>query len=157
MATKTHTQLRTNAKALRSTMTDTEQFVWYHLRARRFQGYKFRRQVPIGRFVVDFICFESKLIVELDGGQHAEQQPYDEARTQYLEQSGYRVLRFWNHDVLKDWEVVEEVIWRALQASDLHGDGRSSPCPLTPNPSPSRGEGNQTRGVGNYNGEDDCS
>jgi len=149
MATRTHTQLRSNAKALRSTMTDTEQFVWYRLRARRFQGFKFRRQVPLGRYVVDYVCFEKKLIVELDGGQHAEQQEYDEARTQYLEKSDYRVLRFWNHDVLKDWEVVEEVIWRALQAYGLRGDGSTSPCPLTPNPSPSGGEGNQTTDEGN--------
>jgi very-short-patch-repair endonuclease len=69
-----------NAKALRSNQTDAEQRLWYHLRAHRFMGLKFKRQKPIGRYIVDFVCMERRLIIELDGGQHAEQLGYDQQK-----------------------------------------------------------------------------
>jgi very-short-patch-repair endonuclease len=116
MSRKVNESLLSNAKKLRREMTDVEKFVWYQLRGRRFQGFKFRRQFPVGRYIVDFVCLEQRLILELDGGQHATQQEYDEIRTQYLEREAFRVLRFWNHVVLEDWEVVEEVIWKELQS-----------------------------------------
>jgi very-short-patch-repair endonuclease len=105
------------ARKLRKDLTEAERFAWAKLRDRRFADYKFRRQVPLGSYIIDFVCFEKKLIVELDGGQHAEQQHYDAQRTEWLQTQGFRVLRFWNHEVLQDWEVVEEAIWRGLQES----------------------------------------
>ena len=80
--------LKEKARELRKNMTDTEKALWYHLRAHRFEGYAFRRQYPIHSFIVDFICLEKKLIIEVDGGQHAEQQVYDDKRTAFLEQEG---------------------------------------------------------------------
>src|SRR5260221_493475 len=82
------------AKELRSQMTGAEQRLWYHLRAGRFQGWKFRRQVPLGRYVVDFLCEEARLVVEVDGGQHAERLEQDSARTQWLAAQGYAIVRF---------------------------------------------------------------
>src|SRR6266436_5717158 len=95
-----------HARELRQSLTDAERFVWARLRNRRFVQFKFRRQVPLGSYVVDFVCFEQKLIVELDGGQHTLQREYDAKRTLWLESEGFRVIRFWNHDVLQDWETV---------------------------------------------------
>src|SRR5882762_9682532 len=87
------------AKKLRSNLTDAERRMWYRLRAHRFDGYKFKRQVPVGPYVVDFACLGRKLVVEVDGGQHAENLR-DKARDDYLRTRGFRVLRFWNNDVL---------------------------------------------------------
>ena len=105
------------ARQLRQRMTDTERFAWSRLRSRRFAGYKFRRQMPIGPYIVDFICLQRRLIIELDGGQHTERAQYDQQRTAWLEGQGFKVIRFWDHDVFKDWDTVEEVIWRSLQES----------------------------------------
>ena len=107
---------RDRARRLRRELTETERFVWARLRDRRFEGYKFRRQVPIANYIVDFVCFDCKLIVELDGGQHneADALDYDAARTRRLEADGFQVLRFWNHEVLEDWGTIEEVIWQRL-------------------------------------------
>ena len=88
------------ARGLRQTMTDAERKLWYHLRGRHLSGHKFRRQHEIDQYIVDFVCTDAMLVIELDGGQHAEQQEYDERRTQYLHAKGYRVLRFWNNDAL---------------------------------------------------------
>jgi very-short-patch-repair endonuclease len=96
-------------------MTDAEQRIWVHLRAKRLAGFKFRRQHRMGRYVVDFVCPDARLVVELDGGQHLERQTYDAERTAYLESLGYRVLRFWNDDVLVRTHEVLEVILRALR------------------------------------------
>jgi very-short-patch-repair endonuclease len=112
------------ARAMRSGMTDAEQRLWYHLRGRRLDGFKFRRQVVIEPYIADFACLEAKLIVEADGGQHGSQMTADEVRTQYLESLGYRVLRFWNHDILTDTERV---------LGEIH---RSLIDPPHPNPSP---------------------
>jgi very-short-patch-repair endonuclease len=94
------------ARALRGVLTDAEQRLWYHLRDRRFGGYKFRRQVAIGSFIADFVCMAERLIVEIDGGQHAERAAEDARRTQYLEAEGYRVVRFWNNEVQENLEGV---------------------------------------------------
>ncbi len=102
------------AKALRHNQTDAEQKLWYHLRAHRLMGKKFKRQKPIGNFVVDFVCVEEKLVIELDGGQHADALGYDEARTAFLQSEGYLVLRFWNHEVLGGIDSMLEAIRLAL-------------------------------------------
>ena len=99
------------AKLLRQQSTDAENHLWFYLRAHRLKGYKFKRQVPIKDYIVDFICIQRKLIVELDGGQHLLNQEYDERRTAYLNSLGYKVLRFWNDEVLiKTEDVLEHVI-----------------------------------------------
>ncbi len=105
---------RERARALRNNPTEAERALWKHLRLRQLEGQKFRRQQPLDPYIVDFACLEKKLIVELDGGQHAEQVASDAERTAWLEAQGFRVLRFWNHDVMKDIEAVKEVIRRAL-------------------------------------------
>ncbi len=116
------------ARELRRKQTDAEKFVWRQLRGRRFAGFKFRRQVPLGNYIVDFVCFEGRLIVELDGGQHNESghRTYDEQRDGWLRAQGFKVVRFWNHEVFTEWEVIEEVIWRELQRAP------SPPAPLPP-------------------------
>jgi adenine-specific DNA-methyltransferase len=105
---------KTRARELRKNPTDAEKALWKHLRLRQLGGYKFRRQQPLGPYIVDFVCSEKRLIVELDGGQHAEQVAYDEARTAWLEAQGFRILRFWNNDVLKEIDAVKEVIAKEL-------------------------------------------
>ena len=101
------------ARRLRGNMTDAERRLWYHLRAHRFDGNKIKRQVPIGLYIVDFACLGRKLIIEVDGGQHAESQS-DVARDAYLEREGFRVLRFWNNDVIENMEGVLIEIARHL-------------------------------------------
>ncbi len=107
------------AKRLRREMSDEERILWMLLRDRRFADFKFRRQVPLGDYVVDFVCFESKLVLELDGSQHAEpeQAQFDAKRTQYLEAAGFRVARIWCGDLFKDREGATELIWNALTLS----------------------------------------
>ena len=101
------------ARRLRRTMTDAERRLWQHLRDRRMAGCKFRRQVPVGPYIVDFVCPEAALVVEVDGGQHADASA-DAVRTRRLRALGYRVLRFWNNDVLIDAEAVLGAILRTL-------------------------------------------
>ena len=101
------------ARRLRKNSTQAERALWQQLRAARLNGHKFRRQASIGRYIVDFVCFEARLIVEVDGGQHAERQGQDAQRTAWLEAEGFRVLRFWNTEVLGHLEAVKEVITRA--------------------------------------------
>ncbi len=93
-------QPHTRERGLRRQQTEAERKLWQHLRDRRLLGYKFRRQHCIERFYVDVVCLQSRLVVELDGSQHLDQQTYDDARTHRLQQLGYRVLRLWNDDVL---------------------------------------------------------
>jgi len=102
------------ARLLRRQATDSEQLLWRHLRGRRLAGYKFRRQVVIEPYIVDFVCFEAQLIIEADGGQHAEQRRYDAERSARLEAMGYRVVRFWNHEILTETQVVLESILREV-------------------------------------------
>ena len=95
-------------------MSLVEAKLWKHLRAHRMGDVHFRNQHAIGNYIVDFCAPRKKLIIELDGSQHLEQQEYDVERTKYLESRGYRVLRFWNNDVMKDVENVLKVIWSVL-------------------------------------------
>ena len=90
-----------HVKPLRSNMTDAERRLWYWLRAHRFAGHKFKRQVPLGRYVVDFACLNRSLVIEVDGGQHADS-ARDRQRDAWLRARGFEVLRFWNNDVLKN-------------------------------------------------------
>ncbi|MDP2031501.1 MAG: endonuclease domain-containing protein [Thiobacillus sp.] len=100
------------ARQLRSTQTDTENLLWSRLRAHRLSGLKFRRQQPLGAYIVDFLCADKKLIVELDGGQHQERVEYDQGRDGWLKSEGYTVLRYWNNDVMGNLEGVLEDIGR---------------------------------------------
>lgn len=125
-----------NARRLRKTMTDAEQALWRHLRDRQLDGYRFRRQVPIGDYIVDFVCLDVGLVVEVDGGQHAIKQDDDKARDAWLANEGYRVVRFWNNDVLANREGVLLKIRDALKAAE--GALQGHPHPILP---PSRGKG----------------
>jgi len=98
--------MQQRAKDLRGNLTDAEKLLWRHLRSRRLEGDKFRRQQVIDPYIVDFVCFEKKLIVELDGGQHAESISYDHRRSLFLEAAGFKVMRFWNNEVLGNLESV---------------------------------------------------
>ena len=109
------TKLLSHAKHMRHVPTEAESALWRELRAGRLAGYKFKRQQPIGNFIVDFVCFEQKLVVEADGGQHVELKARDEARTAWLQAQGFRVLRFWNHDVLQRRDLVLEEILHQLE------------------------------------------
>ena len=115
------------ARKLRKNLTDAERALWRHLRTRQIAGHKFRRQQPIGRYIVDFVNFEERLIVEVDGGHHSEQVDRDATRTTWLEARGYRVLRFWNNQVLEDIEAVKEVI---LDAFNEGNTPHLNPLPL---------------------------
>jgi adenine-specific DNA-methyltransferase len=124
--------LTPKARDLRTRQTDAEAILWRALRDRRLDGFKFKRQVPCGRYIVDFLCAEAGLIIEVDGGQHAEAQARrDEIRTGFLEKEDFRVLRFWNNEVLGNIEGVLVSIRQALL------DCRAP----SPQPSPPRGEG----------------
>jgi very-short-patch-repair endonuclease len=121
------------AKSLRRELTQAERKLWSVLRNRQLSGAKFRRQQPIGPFIADFVCHDRRLIIEADGGQHADRIA-DKRRTSFLESKGYRVLRFWNNDILNNLDGVAQVIASAL----------STPHPAqaaAESPSPSRGEG----------------
>jgi very-short-patch-repair endonuclease len=105
------------ARALRREMTEAEKLMWGKLRDRRFEGIKFKRQKPIAGYIVDFVALDLKLIVEIDGGQHVEQAAADAVRTRQLEESGYHVVRFWNHDVLGNLEGVLEALAQEVNIS----------------------------------------
>jgi very-short-patch-repair endonuclease len=105
----------TRAKLLRQQQTNAEQTLWYRLRDRRLANYKFRRQLPIGPYVADFVCMSARLIIEVDGGQHAFNTSYDEQRTNFFRQQGYVVIRFWNNEVLQNLEGVLIVILSELK------------------------------------------
>jgi very-short-patch-repair endonuclease len=117
------------ARFLRRNMTEAEKRVWQILRSRQMGEYRFRRQVPFGRYIADFVCHEARLIVEVDGGQHNTTSPQEAERTSVLEGEGYRVLRLWNNEVLENPEGVYQAV-----AARLGG--------ITPtHPSPIEGEG----------------
>src|ERR1700759_5320781 len=97
-----------NARRLRGAMTEAEKRLWFILRGSRFDGVKFKRQVLIGTYIVDFVSLSTGLIIELDGGQHDSQREYDARRTAYLDAHGYRVLRFWNNEVFEHFDYVLE-------------------------------------------------
>jgi very-short-patch-repair endonuclease len=118
--------LRARAKRMRHEPTAAEHRLWQILRAKRLAGYKFKRQLPIDRYIADFVCIERRLVIEADGGQHNESD-YDEERNAHLKAAGFRILRFWNSDIFNNEEGVLISISNALQT------------PL-PNPSPAEGE-----------------
>jgi very-short-patch-repair endonuclease len=101
-------------KSLRLSQTNVENILWYHLRNRNMKGLKFRRQHVLQGYIVDFVCLEKKLIIELDGSQHADREAYDAMRTKILENDGFRIIRFWNNNVLENLSTVLEVIYNAL-------------------------------------------
>ena len=108
---------QTRARLLRKAMTDAERALWARLRLRQLGGVKFRRQHAIGPYIVDFVCFEKRLVIEVDGGQHGMRTALDARRTDWLASQGFRVLRFWNHHVLQEIEAVQELIWEEVQRS----------------------------------------
>jgi very-short-patch-repair endonuclease len=105
---------RSKAQELRKNLTEAERKLWRHLRLRQLGGCKFRRQHPLGSYIVDFVCLEKRVVIEVDGGQHRAQAIYDQQRTAWLEQQGFRVLRFWDNEVMQAIEAVKEAIWQAL-------------------------------------------
>lgn len=121
-------KLKTNARELRRNQTDCERVLWSKLRNRQFLDLKFRRQHKIDYYIVDFICLENKIIIELDGGQHntPEGISYDQDRTKHLQSKGYKILRFWNNDVLKQTDSVLEKIRMAVEEGNF----------LNPHPNP---------------------
>jgi very-short-patch-repair endonuclease len=108
-------RIRTRARELRNNPTDAERALWRQLRFWQLEGYKFRRQQPIGRYVVDFVCLEKRVVVEVDGGQHSDK--VDEERDNWLRDQGFVVLRFWNNDVLRTADAVRGVILKNLQST----------------------------------------
>ncbi len=108
------------ARQLRHNMTEAERHLWHRIRLKQLDGARFRRQAPMGSYVVDFVCHDAKLIVEIDGGQHADRIGQDADGTAWLEAEGYRVLRFWNNEVFENLEGVLQVIHAALGAAAPH-------------------------------------
>lgn len=106
--------IRTWAREMRCRMTDAEALLWMLLRDHRLAGAKFRRQHPVGRYILDYYCAEKKLAIELDGGQHGEAADYDQHRDNCLRSQGIHVLRFWNNRMLAETEAVMEVIYQAV-------------------------------------------
>ena len=117
-----------NARQLRKNPTEAEQALWKHLRLYQLGEYKFRRQQPIGWYIVDFVNFEKRVVIELDGGQHSQQVDYDAERTAWLNAQGYLVLRFWNNQVMKEVEAVKAAILQVLE------DGGNTTSRLNPPP-----------------------
>ncbi len=123
--------IKRKARQLRINSTDAEKLLWSHIRNRQLEGWKFRRQFPIGKYITDFVCPELKLIIEIDDGQHAEQMDYDLRRTEFLQSEGYQVVRFWNNEVLGNTDGVLEALTltlsqreREITPSPLRGEGR---------------------------------
>ena len=131
------------AKRLRKNMTDAEKLLWSKIRNRQL-GVKFRRQQPVGRYIVDFICFEEQIIIEVDGGQHS-QNKEDEIRDKWFMAKGFKVLRFWNNDVLRNVRGVVEDIREELLSPSLNPSrqGRETSSPLKEE---DRGEGEKKKG-----------
>ena len=108
-------RLITNGRQLRQNMTPAEWRLWQYLRGKRLGVYRFRLQQPLGQYILDFVCVEAKLVIEIDGGQHAGQTAYDETRTQYLQNLGFTVIRFWNNEVLQQTHAVLTAILNKLE------------------------------------------
>jgi very-short-patch-repair endonuclease len=129
-----------NARTLRRRSTRAEAKLWARLRNRALAGRKFRRQYALGRYVADLVCLEARLIIEIDGGQHALPAPADQRRTEWLARQGYLVIRFWNHEVVSNPKGVLEVIGEALQGP------LTLPLTRAP-PSPASGRGTKRRRI----------
>ncbi len=112
--------LQSRARRLRNQATDAERYLWQYLRGRQLAGQRFRRQVPVAGFIADFACLEAKVIVELDGGQHAQSVGYDEQRDRLIEAHRFRVLRFWDNQVFQETQAVLQEIMRALESTVPH-------------------------------------
>ena len=110
-------EIRIRARQLRKNLTDAERLLWGKLRLWQVEGFKFRRQQPLGWYIVDFVCLEKRLVIEIDGGQHAQQANYDTERDAWLRNQGFSVLRFWNNDVLKNIDAITELIAKNLQST----------------------------------------
>jgi very-short-patch-repair endonuclease len=108
---------RARARQLRRNPTDAERLLWRKLRFWQVDGLKFRRQQPLGPYIVDFVCLEKRLVIEVDGGQHAEDANYDNNRDACLQEQGFIVLKFWNNDVLKNTDGVMDVIVEKLKCT----------------------------------------
>jgi adenine-specific DNA-methyltransferase len=119
--------LKERARRLRREQTDAESKLWARLRSRQLLGFKFRRQFVVGTYITDFCCFQQRLIVEVDGGQHGSHTSADQRRTAFLVARGYRVLRFWDNEVMRDIDTVLEEIVRAL--SEANAQPQPSPFP----------------------------
>jgi very-short-patch-repair endonuclease len=128
-------QSRSRARQLRKNPTDAERLLWQKLRLWQVDGCKFRRQQPLGPYIVDFVCLQKRLIVELDGGQHAQQKDYDKGRDGWLVGQGFLVLRFWNNDALKNIDGLMEVIAKELKSTPY----------LSPSPQGGQGGRRHTR------------
>ena len=111
------------ARDLRKNATDPERLLWSRLRRRQIDDFKFRRQHSVGPYICDFACLEARIVIELDGSQHVEQSDYDLRRDTFLRSNGFRVLRFWNNDILLRTDAVLETVYQALHRSQM--DGRS--------------------------------
>ena len=120
--------LKERARRLRREQTDAERKLWARLRARELDGFKFRRQFVIGPFIADFCCFEQRLVVELDGGQHADQSDADRRRADFLHSRGFRVLRFWDNEVMENIDGTLEQILLSLDKPS--SSSVPSPFPL---------------------------
>jgi very-short-patch-repair endonuclease len=118
-------------------MTEAEKAIWRLLRSRQLAGFKFRRQQPMRRYIVDFVCLSHKLVVEVDGGQHADATAYDQRRTQFFLDEGFQILRFWNNEVLENRDGVCARIVEVLDSRTPHPPGALRRAP----PSPTRGAG----------------
>ena len=136
-----HLSPRDFARQLRSNQTEVEQRLWQHLRAHRFEGFKFRRQQPLGAYTVDFVCLDRRVVIELDGGQHAEAEGYDWTRDAWLKAQGFEVMRFWNHEVLQNLEGVLTVVYDTLAHPAAPSPQRLRPPRYA---LPARGEGAKT-------------
>ena len=127
------------AREMRNNATEAERLLWGHLRRRQLNGFKFRRQRPIGPYICDFVCLEALVVIELDGNQHAARALYDADRDAFLRSNGFRVLRFWNTDVFSQTDSVVKTIYDTLHAPPLPYDGEGSNLeeapPLMPPPS----------------------
>src|ERR1700737_3032235 len=119
------------ARGLRQEMTDAEVRLWVRLRGEQNEGHRFRRQVPIGPYVADFACLKARVIVEVDGGQHADEVERDQRRTEWLASRGFRVLRFWNGEVLQQTDGVVEMIRQALIETPSQPSPQGGGTPVT--------------------------
>lgn len=108
------------SRILRNNSTDAERFLWQRLRGRQLGGYRFRRQVPIGSYIADFVSIDAKLVIELDGGQHQEKRAYDERRDRFMKTLGYRIIRFWDTQIIEETDAVLETIMRELESVRPH-------------------------------------
>ena len=127
LARKFRARQRVLARTMRHRPMEAERKFWWRVRDRRLNGYKFKRQFLVGKYIVDFVCLDCGLVVELDGGQHAAQATYDEVRDSFLRSGGFRVMRFWNYEVLTNMQGVLDGVLMALEQAP------------SPRPSPPKG------------------